>query len=95
MGDGSAEGMYYKTTDTSRSYTINIDTIPASELAPGTMALVPEEYRKNLLSVDGGSFTVPECCTKTCQIIEKLTKDVGEYYYYEEGEEDEEVHVLS
>lgn len=71
-----------------KSYTIDVGTIKFSEL--------PEEIqdRLNELTPDKESpidnvdsymcYTVPECCEKTRALIDQLTEDYGETYYYNE-----------
>ena len=92
-GSASGDGNY---TGTERSYTLYVGRIPTSELKPETAALLEGKESTStddngvkipLRGIDGGSYTVPKCCTKTRALIDELTEPYGEYTNYEDDEE--------
>ena len=92
-GSASGDGNY---TGTERSYTLYVGRIPTSELKPETAALLEGKESTStddngvkipLGGIDGGSYTVPKCCTKTRALIDELTEPYGEYTNYEDDEE--------
>lgn len=96
--DGDESGGVYNSASMERSYTIYVGRIPASELKPETAALLKGQTSTTkdengniipIVGVDGSSYTVPKCCTRTRALMDELTEPYGEYNNYE-AEEDEE-----
>ena len=71
----------------SDSFTISFDSIPLDQISPEIRALITEEYQHPIVAVEGISINVPQCCTKTRKLIDDLTKQNGETYYYNEDED--------
>ncbi|MCD8146198.1 MAG: hypothetical protein LUD84_02765 [Clostridiales bacterium] len=70
-----------------RTYTIGTNTLKYADLNAEQQALLVRllgEADAATAEVYNYGFTVPECCEKTRALLDELTKDYGEYYWYDE-----------
>lgn len=82
---------YQEPDSTSWSYYIEVGSIPWSNLSPELQAIITQyctdtEITTPLTSVSGySSYSVPDCCTKTRELIYQFTEKNGSHTYYDEN----------